>query len=313
MRCSYPVYLKEKKILVPCGRCYSCRSNFRDMWVERLTHHMITEKKGISLMLSYDDDNLPSDNCVNVRDIQLFFKRFRKYFKDLKITYFAASEYGTLNNRPHYHLLIFGIDCPVSNFGRIKLSNLISKKIWQKGYCFVGELNIKTIKYTTKYILKNIYRGKTRDDYISSGITPEFTLKSRGLGLEFLKSHISLYIQKACGNLKNNRIPRYYRNKLIEFGYIHKDYFLEKYEFIMDNEFKQNCIDFIKKIGFKLDYYKNKLFTSVYSYFEFENYDPDYLNTEYSHWYSIYLMLVRSINNKLTKILRDTWKPELYS
>ena len=80
MKCSNPTFLKEKGLLVPCGTCHSCRSNYRDMWVERLSHHMITEKKGISLMLSYNDDNLPSDGCVSVRDVQLFIKRFRKFF-----------------------------------------------------------------------------------------------------------------------------------------------------------------------------------------------------------------------------------------
>lgn len=312
MKCSNPIYLKEKKLLVPCGFCHSCRSNYRDMWVERLSHHMITEKKGISLMLSYNDDNLPSDGCVNVRDIQLFIKRFRKFFSDLKITYFAASEYGTENYRPHYHLLIFGIDCPFSNFGRIKLSNLISKNIWKKGYCFVGELNIKTIKYTTKYVLKNIFRGKTRKDFINGGLTPEFTLKSQGIGLEYLKTHINLYIQKACGYLRNNRIPRYYRNKLIEFGYVDKNYFLEKYEFSLLNEFKSNCIKFIEKCRIPLDYYKNKLFTSLEFYFEHEGCDLELRDPEHAHWYSIYLMLVTAVNNKRTKILRETWAREKY-
>lgn len=40
-------------------------------------------------------------------ELQLFFKRLRKYYKNEKLRYFACGEYGPLHLRPHYHILLW--------------------------------------------------------------------------------------------------------------------------------------------------------------------------------------------------------------
>lgn len=304
MHCSQPIYLKNQQYLVPCGKCYACRSTYRDNWVYRLKNHLSVVKKGIFLTLSYNDISLPRDMSVSVKDVQLFMKRLRKHYPSGTISYFVASEYGDKNLRPHYHILLFGIECPTSNYMRIKLSNHIAKNIWKKGYCFVGDLNEKTIKYTTKYILKDTMQNKDKQYYEDYGITKPFTLKSTKLGLEYFHQHISTFIEKCFDDKKNNYIPRYYRNKLIEYGFIEDDFFLKKY-YKQCAEFKNKCLNFIKKNSpLKLHYYKNYLFSDVGLLYE--NQDPDFVDND--HWYSIYRKLYAGYCANRQKILTNTWK-----
>ena len=56
--------------------------------------------------LTYDDEHLPGDQCLDHRDFQLFMKRLRKRFPS---RFFMCGEYGGLNGRPHYHSILFGV------------------------------------------------------------------------------------------------------------------------------------------------------------------------------------------------------------
>ena len=79
MACVRPVYLKEKNIIVPCGKCFYCRRKYILMWSLRLQHELITyDNKAVFVTLTYDNENLPPDKSVSVRDVQLFVKRLRK-------------------------------------------------------------------------------------------------------------------------------------------------------------------------------------------------------------------------------------------
>ncbi|QXN75310.1 replication initiator protein [Microvirus mar63] len=44
---------------------------------------------------------------INPRDLDLFLKRFRTYYPNEKVCYYAVSEYGPTTLRPHWHLLLF--------------------------------------------------------------------------------------------------------------------------------------------------------------------------------------------------------------
>lgn len=311
MRCSSPIWLKNSSLLVPCGKCYCCRSHYRDTWTLRLLNHYKSVRKGIFLTLSYNDDNIPLDRSVSKVDLQLFFKRLRKHYPSRTISYFAASEYGDKKFRPHYHIIVFGIDCPTSNYLRIRLSNFISKSVWKKGYCFVGDVNEKTIKYTTKYILKDIAFNKDKDFYEFNNLAVPFTLKSTKLGLNYFLSNISSFIDKAFSSNVNNSMPRYYRVKLIELGFLPDDFFLKKMrQSVID--FKEKAIKFITdNTTLKLDYYRNCLYdTTLEFYFNDVLYCSDDLKD--NHWYSIYSKLYLGSVSSRFKKLSMTWKTSIY-
>lgn len=162
------------------------------------------------LTLTYNDDCLPTHDCVNMetgeiyelhslqlRDVQLFIKRLRKYCDAHslpKIRYFAAGEYGSSTFRPHYHMIVFGLhidDLEVykKNVGSYRLfkSDTINR-IWNKGFVVIGRADWATVAYTARYIVKKAY-GSERRTYDDLGIASEFAVMSRkpGIGGSFFE------------------------------------------------------------------------------------------------------------------------------
>lgn len=153
----------------PCGQCLSCRINRRRYWTCRLLLESLDHEKSIFLTLTYDDEHLPEKSELVKRDVQLFIKRLRKRIEPVKIRYYACGEYGSLKHRPHYHLIIFGIDF---------MDPAFYGEIWPFGFVYAGECNRHTIQYVAGYVTKKFVKK-------SDGIQREFTLCSRRPGLGY--------------------------------------------------------------------------------------------------------------------------------
>ena len=95
-------------ITVRCGHCVECESQRASEWSHRIMDELSLHKEAFFLTLTYNDDLIPIDHNLCKRDVQLFIKRLRKHISPTKIRYFMCGEYGSKNERPHYHLLIFG-------------------------------------------------------------------------------------------------------------------------------------------------------------------------------------------------------------
>lgn len=334
LSCASPIKIKDG-YLVPCGKCFNCRRKYRHSWTIRLLHELIEHGgNAVFLTLSYDNEHLPPDKSVSVRDCQLFFKRLRKHYKYSKIKYFLCSEYGDKNLRPHYHLILYGLSCPAKKSERIALSNFISKKIWKNGYCFVGEVNRKTIVYTTKYLMKQFAVGSK---HLDLGLKPTFSLKSTGLGLSYLLKHS----ESILDNIKNDvpitfskikvGYPRYYRRKLIELGLLPEDFYFSRY-----TKYNDNLLPTVKKelqsCGVVLDHDKNYLDISVDTLFNLDkcrNFPSGKIrisNDSYfmplsmeqkndilsNHWFMIYKKYVKFVNDKRSKYFADNYTISLY-
>lgn len=137
--CPYQTYVKCGDgivRLVPCGKCYVCRSRNQNSWYVRLKEEMKVATSCYFVTLTYSDDNIPRDEngvpVVSSRDVQLFFKRLRsKLPKGQKIKYFLCSEYGPQTFRPHYHFILF--DFP-PEFGVLECI----EKSWPNGFVTVS-------------------------------------------------------------------------------------------------------------------------------------------------------------------------------
>lgn len=141
------------------------------------------------------------------RDVQLFMKRFRKLQKT-KLKYYAVGEYGTKNFRPHYHLILFGLEDP----------EFIAQS-WTSGSVHIGQVSGASIAYTCKYIAKpsRIPLHKN-DDRI-----PEFSLISKGIGSSYLTPQMVAYhtadLERNFVTLPGNvkiAMPKYYRDKILD-------------------------------------------------------------------------------------------------
>jgi hypothetical protein len=63
---------------------------------------------------------MPDKESISKRHLQLFLKRLRKHYNVQGIKYLASGEYGGKLDRPHYHLVIFGL--PLSDLVYYKKS-----------------------------------------------------------------------------------------------------------------------------------------------------------------------------------------------
>ena len=120
-QCIYPITIGRKDGLkrwkvVPCGKCQNCRRRRQAAWSFRLLQEMQHSHSAAFLTFTYEDEHLPLYDedeigmewaqglpTLNKRDLQLFFKRLRKYQSkesDWKIRYYACGEYGDESYRP---------------------------------------------------------------------------------------------------------------------------------------------------------------------------------------------------------------------
>lgn len=211
MMCSHRVMIQDKTtggiLMVPCGRCISCRLNKARGWSIRILHEVKSSKISCFVTLTYDDKNLPANQSLNVEDCQKFFKRLRKN-TNLKIRYFLGGEYGEKGNRPHYHAILFG----VSKEFRAEI-----ERSWGLGYITVSDVAPEHALYVAKYTTKKL-SGAAVSQY--QGRSPEFGLMSRrpGIGHDYLDVNGGFLKQNGFCVVKGNKVglPRYYSDRIFK-------------------------------------------------------------------------------------------------
>ncbi len=197
MRSPYAKKVIKDFVQIPCGRCIGCRLAYSRQWADRCMLELGYHEQSWFVTLTYDDANLPIAESVNQetgeiaetatlykRDVQLFMKRLRKYYKyDNPIRYFIAGEYGSQTYRPHYHAIIFGLKLDdltlykQSAEGYNYYNSQFMNKCWKKGHVVIGKVNWDTCAYTARYIMKKQY-GVAAKLYEKYNIQPEFTTMS---------------------------------------------------------------------------------------------------------------------------------------
>ncbi|UDN67731.1 replication initiator protein [robinz microvirus RP_104] len=229
--------LKARQSEIPmrlrCGKCIGCRLDNIASWSLRCTHEAKMHQASSFITLTYDDEHLPPDYSVNLRTFQLFMKRLRKELP-MKIKFYGCGEYGDLENRPHYHALIFGWDFhndrklhKVTKDGPLYTSPTLNK-VWPYGFNTVGQVTYKSAGYTAGYLKtrsaeNNSYTTNkyTRTHPITSDVVrvePEFGTMSGGLGLSFIQKFKSDYATSDFFVVDGQQVavPRYYTLKLTE-------------------------------------------------------------------------------------------------
>ncbi|UPW41003.1 replication initiator protein [Sigmofec virus UA08Rod_5824] len=205
--------------IIPCGHCIECRLSQSREWANRMVCEAYYHKASWFLTLTYDNlsvpvsyypdpdtgEALPALTLVK-RDCQLFVKRLRKqldyYGHSEHIRYYLAGEYGDKTHRPHYHMVVFGLDFGVlpAEYAPVKLresrlgygyyeSSLIDK-CWPYGIHILAPANWQTCAYVARYVCTKL-GGDCKDFYTIHAIEPEFALMSRkpGLGREYYEQH----------------------------------------------------------------------------------------------------------------------------
>lgn len=138
-----------------------CRLAYSREWAIRMTHEQQMHERSCFLTLTYNDENLPKHGQLVKRDLQLFFKRFRKAFGPFR--YVACGEYGERKRRPHFHVALYGHDFRDDRIeiGQgIKGERLFSSpslaRVWPFGIHAIGSLTFESAAYIARYITKRV-------------------------------------------------------------------------------------------------------------------------------------------------------------
>lgn len=252
---------------IGCGQCSACRLDYSRQWAIRCCLEANYYKFNWFITLTYDDKHLPKGrildletgeiefNCkgeeravLEEKDMKDFLKRLRMSAerKGLRCEdlddcrYFYCGEYGETYQRPHYHMLSFGLEIPdlepayVRDGYRFFYSSWI-EKLWGKGFVVIGEFCFDTAAYVARYVMKKQkgkgakeLKAKKRKVIIPQGLSDmfqeeyrdEFCRMSRrpGIGKRYFDEHKddiyatdSLYI-KCSNGLNTVKPPSYFDN-----------------------------------------------------------------------------------------------------
>lgn len=216
-----------EELKIPCGQCIGCRLDYSRDWATRITHEASLWSDNWFVTLTYAPvaEPLLMHRTVNTETGEVFEglslqpSHMTKFMKDLRawfkyhrgadnIRFYLCGEYGSLYDRPHYHLAIFNL--PLEDADLIFFRNNecgdalyrcpILENIWSfddgsgkkipYGFVSVGSLTWQSAAYIARYMLKK-QKGKSAEWYYGTkGIIPEFTRCSRrpGIGRDYFEA-----------------------------------------------------------------------------------------------------------------------------
>lgn len=183
-----------------CGQCLPCRLNRRRLWTCRIMLEAAGHDANSFWTMTYDQEHLPVQG-VQKRDLQLFFKKLRLVVG--KFRYYAVGEYGENTQRPHYHVVLFGV-------GTDRVADVLAA--WGNGFVypdaqalmrapFVGSVTEQSAAYVASYTVKRMTRVS---DPRLAGRNPEFALMSLkpGIGAGAGKAVADAMLVRSTGELR---------------------------------------------------------------------------------------------------------------
>ena len=154
-----------------------------------------------------------------------------------RIKYFACGEYGELEQRPHYHAIVFGLkpcescwSCREKLIGRIPDNPtgdcLLIRENWKMGNVHIGNVEAASCFYVAGYMKKQQWIGKeAKKKYETTHREPPFNTQSIGLGEQYCLTHRE-YFEEKLGCTVNGvevGLPKYYRSVLSKTEFTEKE------------------------------------------------------------------------------------------
>lgn len=216
------------QVAVPCGQCMPCRVDHSREWGVRCYHESTLYEENSFVTLTFDEESLRSmcpNRSLDKEHMRLFMMRLRKRKGD-GIRVFYCGEYGGLNERPHYHLLLFNCGFFDKKPWMMKRSftyyrSAELESLWPYGISTIGEVSYVSSAYVARYCTKKIRGAGAKDHY--GDRLPEFCQASLKPGIgsgwfdKFWRSDLfprdECVVQSDKGSFRC-KMPRYYDKKL---------------------------------------------------------------------------------------------------
>lgn len=221
----YKPFLKKAYLRIPCGHCINCKVRRSQEWCLRLAMEATQWKDIHFVTLTFNDNFVWTTNLLTGEILQsLITSDIQKYVKRLRsalarnnfyspIRYYAVGEYGPKTNRPHYHLLVFGVPDSLS---------YLFRDCWKYGFTCIKPFYPETCAYVAGYVQKKLYGPDARLNYGS--LFPPFSVMSHHLGEKWFFDKVNLdnIIHNGFVMFQGYKhaIPKTFRRKLIAMGYL---------------------------------------------------------------------------------------------
>lgn len=200
-----------KATIIPCGKCIGCRleSSRQKANQGSLEASMLEQDRTWFATITYDDDHIYVPELIEDehgitwididaeeewggslvgKDLQDFVKRLRYHVKQKypldyvgnpvnnELRFMMCGEYGGQTERPHYHLIIFGLYLPIEDLyaprmknGDVYYQSKILETAWDKGISNITPASWNTIAYVGRYVTKKISGDKAIEYYARKG------------------------------------------------------------------------------------------------------------------------------------------------
>lgn len=161
--------------MVPCSRCLACHLNRRRIWTNRIMLEASLHRDNAFLTLTYSDDCLErtEDGVPTLSRTALsgYMKRLRSMISPRKVRFYGCGEYGTVTQRPHYHVALFGYPSCVYGETRQHLTPggccAFCRELqvpWSLGGIHLGSLTSDSMQYVAGYVVKK-FVNRNLDSY----------------------------------------------------------------------------------------------------------------------------------------------------
>lgn len=191
----------------------------------RCVHEASLYKRNCFVTLTYNDENLPERGRLHYPDFQAFMKRLRKTGGN-NIRFYMGGEYGSLNDRPHFHAILFNWDWEdkayfkVTGSGEKIYTSKTLEKLWTYGHSSTAEMTFESAAYIARYCLQKV-NGEAAEEHYKRydhlgeyQLIPEFNEMSvkPGIGadwLKFYKNDVYTFDRVIINGVETN-VPKYY-------------------------------------------------------------------------------------------------------
>lgn len=194
----------------------------------RCMHEASQHQDNIFLTLTYDDKSLPAKGSLDgpipaskpgakPGAFATFLKRLRKEVSPARVRYFHVGEYGTINNRPHYHALLFGYRPEDASLLSMRgehhvFTSETLRALWPQGLHEFGEVTYASAGYCAGYMKRKMTGSWAKQKYGER--EPEYGTMSRnpGIGAKWIDK-FQCEVYPADGVVVRGAIvkpPRYY-------------------------------------------------------------------------------------------------------